>query len=159
MKTDFHRLAYYLVIHMLTLLFLVACNKDELPNIPQGKITSIRIALAGQEKGTTDIDIEYENADGIGGKEAPNVVNLQENSTYTGTISLWDGSKNPIKDVTNEYSVSIQATQADIDIEIIGKEVNIKTHKATTGPTSELIIRLNSAGKLHQVAFPLIIRQ
>jgi len=157
MKNSLHRFFTMTLLGTFALL-TVACDKDDAPAAPQEKVTGISLALTGDDKGTLDVSVAFNDPAGIDGKRATSVLTLKANTSYTGSLSLVDASKTPTEDVTGDYTLSFDSN-ADVTVMQHTDELHMQTGTATAGNTGEFKIMLTKDGKTQQVIFPLLISQ
>lgn len=151
------RLNYFLVL--VVLLAAASCKKETQPAEENENelITTIQLDLT--KRGTADkLIYVWEDADGPGG-EIPAIddIVLEPNTVYDVKVTLWDKSKTPAEDVTEEvrgesenhrfyYETSAGSgiTITDFDNDINGVPLGITSVWTTTGAatgTFSLILR------------------
>ncbi|MCX2739067.1 hypothetical protein [Pontibacter anaerobius] len=139
----------------------IACKKDDkaTPTVEQAKVTGLSMMLSSDQKGIQDVNVLFKDATGLGGKTSPNVITLDANTIYTGTLALEDATQSPAKVVTTDYQVTFQVASADATFSMSGQEVQITTRAASTGSNGMLHVELKQGSQVQKVSFPLMVRQ
>lgn len=142
-------------------LLSIACKKDEnaTPAVVQKKVTKLSLMLSSEQKGIQDVNVLFNDATGLGGKTSPNVITLDANTIYTGTLVLEDATQSPAKVVTADYQVTFQVASADATFTMSGQEVQVSTRSASTGSNGMLQVELKQGSQVQKVSFPLMVRQ
>ncbi|MCR5889535.1 hypothetical protein LRS06_17510 [Hymenobacter sp. J193] len=155
MHTPFkHRLfrATLLALVAATPLFS-ACSKDDndepTPDEENEQITTVMYTLT-PVGGGTPVSVTYRDVDGDGGT-APTIgtLTLAPNTTYTGTLTLRDETKNPVVDTSaeileeaDEHLFVYEPTPADLltvtrtDKDANNLEIGLQTRLETTAATT-----------------------
>ncbi|MEJ8803745.1 hypothetical protein [Pontibacter sp. H249] len=144
----------YLVFLMMgSLLFTASsCSDDDPEPIEEEQelITTLKITLVPVGK-SQSVEGIYSDPDGDGGNDASvNTLNLEANTTYNATITLFDDSKNPSVELTSEVEeegdeheffyqtldnlvLAITKTDRDNSNRPVGLEAQVVTTDASSG--------------------------
>jgi len=148
--------AYATFILLFLTLTAISCKgkKDNPQPEDTSKVTSLNLTLDTTLKGHQDAMVSLQDAAGINGKTG-DVITLDANGSYAGTIVLQDATQTPIATVTSDYTITYQITGADASITVAGPSPTITTREAGSGT---LGITLVKGDKTTMVTFPLTIR-
>lgn len=147
----------FLILLGASLLFLGSCGDPDDPEDPHEEevITSLIYTL--KANGQDDVVLSFEDTDGDGGNE-PVITNgkLAANTTYEGSIELWNRAEDPEEEITPEVEeegedhqfffettvegITIVYDDKDASDQPIGLKTKLTTTDAGTG-TLKVILR------------------
>lgn len=121
-------------------------------------ITTVVYTLTNTNDATDVITLTFEDLDGEGGADGTYTVNgeFTVNSSYTGEITLWNGTENPAEDVTEEIenegnehefffsntaSLTITKTDNDGNGNPLGLKTTVNTGDTPTTGTVTVILK------------------
>lgn len=103
---------YFAIIWMLSILVFTSCDKDD-PIVPNEEelITTLRYTLV-PEGGGASVTLSFQDLDGDGG-EAPIISSgiLQQRTTYSGTLELFNEQESPREVITDEIAEEAESHQ------------------------------------------------
>lgn len=140
----------FLLVCMASLVFLNSCGEPDDPEDPHQEEVITTLIYTLKADGQDDVVLSFEDADGDGGG-APVITagKLAANTTYNGTIELWNRSEDPDDEITPEVqeegedhqfffestlsSVVISYDDKDASDEPIGLKTQLSTGDAGEG--------------------------
>lgn len=145
-------------IKLLAVLFgvnlaLVSCSSDDDGDGDHEEelITTVVLTLTNNANAADVVTLTFTDLDGEGGNEpvySPTVATLSANTTYSGTIQLWNATEDPAEDINEEIEeeadeheffytsnagITITKTDTDGDGNPLGIETTVVTSAANTG--------------------------
>jgi hypothetical protein len=151
----------YVVVLLVVLQQVVACKEKnpEPPEEEKGKVTAVQLDFLAEGKGKQDVSIQFKDNEGVHSKQSSTPLRLQANTTYTGKISLLDESQTAGNEVTAEYNITFQVTNASLTLTRTGQQLRAQTAAATPSTDGLLRIEMKKDTDVQNVSFPVLISQ
>lgn len=153
------RIKYPIILVLAGWQLLVSCKekKVDLPAVAKGKITTVRLDFLAEGKGKLDVSVQFKDNEGVHSKQSPSPLRLQANTTYTGKITLLDESQTAGNEVTGEYNINFQVTNASLTLTRTGQQLRAQTAAATPNPDGLLRLEMKKDTDVQNVTFPVLI--